>query len=47
MPGADVILSGILNRQAARVEAAYVTSGFALSARTSREGWSTLLLKRR
>jgi ribosomal protein L11 methyltransferase len=47
VPGADVILSGILNRQAQRVEAAYVANGFAHVARTSREGWGTLLLKRR
>jgi ribosomal protein L11 methyltransferase len=47
LTGADIVLSGILDRQAASVTAAYVTSGFALQGRTSREGWSTLHLRRR
>jgi ribosomal protein L11 methyltransferase len=47
LPGADIVLSGILDRQAARVQAAYVTSGFAVAGRTSREGWTTLHLRRR
>jgi ribosomal protein L11 methyltransferase len=47
LPGADIVLSGILDRQAARVQAAYVTNGFAFVRRTSREGWATLHLRRR
>jgi ribosomal protein L11 methyltransferase len=47
LPGADIVLSGILDRQAARVQAAYVTNGFALAGRTSREGWTTLHFTRR
>ncbi|NJR13432.1 MAG: 50S ribosomal protein L11 methyltransferase [Phyllobacteriaceae bacterium] len=45
--GADVILSGILDRQAARVQAAYVANGFALRGQTRREGWTTLHFTRR
>jgi ribosomal protein L11 methyltransferase len=45
--GGNVVLSGILDRQAARVQAAYVSNGFALAGRTSREGWTTLHFIRR
>lgn len=47
LPGADIVLSGILDRQAARVCASYVTSGFAFQKRSSREGWTTLHFRRR
>jgi ribosomal protein L11 methyltransferase len=47
MPGGDIILSGILDRQAQAVRAAYRNSGFAFIASISREGWTTLHLRRR
>jgi ribosomal protein L11 methyltransferase len=46
-PGADIVLSGILDRQAQAVRAAYAANGFAYAGRTSREGWTTLHLRRR
>ena len=45
--GAELILSGILDRQSKQVVAAYVASGFAFQRRTSLEGWVTLHFKRR
>ena len=45
--GADLVLSGILDRQSKQVVAAYVASGFAFVKRTSLEGWVTLHFKRR
>jgi ribosomal protein L11 methyltransferase len=47
LPGSDLVLSGILDRQAARVVAAYVANGFAMQGRINREGWTTLHLRRR
>ncbi len=46
-PGASVILSGILNRQAARVVSAYAQQGVTLSKKLVRGDWSTLILERR
>ena len=40
--GANLILSGILDRQSKQVVAAYVSNGFAFQQRTSLEGWVTL-----
>ncbi|MCL4143247.1 UNVERIFIED_CONTAM: hypothetical protein GTU68_008005 [Idotea baltica] len=40
--GGTLILSGILDAQANRVIAAYVSHGLALQRRASREGWTTL-----
>jgi ribosomal protein L11 methyltransferase len=45
--GADLVLSGILDRQSKQVVAAYVTNGFAFQQRTSLEGWVTLHFKRK
>ena len=45
-PGGSVILSGILDRQARRVEAAYRARGLVPRARHAREGWTTLTLAR-
>jgi ribosomal protein L11 methyltransferase len=46
-PGADLVLSGILDRQSKQVVAAYVSNGFAFQQRTSLEGWVTLHFRRR
>ena len=46
-PKADLVLSGILERQSKQVVAAYVSNGFAFVRRTSLEGWVTLHFTRR
>ncbi len=45
-PGGSVVLSGILDRQADSVVAAYVDEGFRPVRTTHREGWATIHLKR-
>ncbi len=45
-PGGAIVLSGLLDDQAACVMARYRTAGCALIARLSIEGWSTLILRR-
>jgi ribosomal protein L11 methyltransferase len=45
-PGGRVILSGILDEQAAELVARYRLVGLALLARSDREGWATLALAR-
>ncbi len=45
--GADLVLSGILDRQSKQVVAAYVSNGFAFQQRTHLEGWVTLHFKKR
>lgn len=45
--GATIILSGILNREAPRVIAAYRAQGFSLSSHQRYDGWSTLILQKR
>jgi len=45
--GAVVILSGLLNREAPRVLAAYYAQGFALVTHKRYDGWSTLTLIKR
>ena len=45
-PGGYVILSGLLERQAEEVLAAYAAQGLTLHARLDIEGWSTLTLRR-
>jgi ribosomal protein L11 methyltransferase len=47
MPGAVVVLSGLLTREAARVLAAYRAQGFALLSHRRYDGWSTLTLSKR
>lgn len=44
--GGTIILSGLLDRQRARVVAAYVAQGLALRETRLREGWATLTLER-
>jgi ribosomal protein L11 methyltransferase len=44
--GATVILSGILNRQAARVVSAYAQQGIVLRRKLVRGDWTTLILER-
>jgi ribosomal protein L11 methyltransferase len=46
-PGAAVVLSGLLTREAAQVLAAYRAQGFALDAHRRYDGWSTLTLTKR
>jgi ribosomal protein L11 methyltransferase len=46
-PGAHLMLSGILNREAARVIAAYRAQDFVLLHHRRYEGWSTLMLVKR
>jgi len=46
-PGADLVLSGILAAQTARVEAAYRAAGFRLATRSTLEEWVTLVLQRK
>jgi ribosomal protein L11 methyltransferase len=46
-PGATVVLSGILNREAPRVLAAYRAQGFSLASHQRYDGWSTLTLTKR
>jgi ribosomal protein L11 methyltransferase len=46
-PSAVVVLSGLLNREAPRVLAAYGAQGFALSSHRRVDGWSTLTLVKR
>lgn len=45
-PGGVVVLSGILDRQAAWVEAVYRGWGFTRRARIARDGWTVLVLRR-
>jgi ribosomal protein L11 methyltransferase len=45
--GADLVLSGILDRQSKQVVAAYVSNGFAFQRRASLDGWVTLHFRRR
>jgi ribosomal protein L11 methyltransferase len=45
-PGGRLLLSGILEGEAADLEAAMETSGWRLESAIAREGWSTLLLTR-
>ena len=47
VPGATVVLSGLLEHQAPEVTAAYTRSGFALRQHKRVTGWSTLVLVRR
>jgi len=44
--GATIILSGILNEQAARVTAAYARQSMVLRQRISKKEWTTLLLEK-
>lgn len=46
-PGAAIILSGILNRQAARVVSAYARQGAILQRKLVRGDWTTLILEKR
>lgn len=46
MPGATIILSGILTPQAARVIAAYGQQGMILKERITRKEWATLILEK-
>jgi ribosomal protein L11 methyltransferase len=46
-PGSAVILSGLLNREAPRVLAAYRAQGFSLAAHQRHDGWSALTLFKR
>lgn len=46
-PGGMLVLSGILDREAAAVTAAYAAHGFTLLDRYRNAGWSTLTLRRR
>ncbi len=46
MPGATIILSGILTHQAARVIAAYGQQGMILKERITRKEWATLILEK-
>jgi len=46
-PGGALILSGLLNAQEPLVRAAYQGRGFTLEKRFRREGWSTLVWRRR
>jgi ribosomal protein L11 methyltransferase len=46
-PGATVLLSGILVREAPGVAAAYGWAGFAIVDHRRIEGWSTIVLRRR
>ncbi|MGI9371844.1 MAG: 50S ribosomal protein L11 methyltransferase [Hyphomicrobiales bacterium] len=46
-PGGNIILSGLLHRQEARVLSAYRLAGLSLKQRWQLDGWSTLLLSRR
>lgn len=45
-PSADVILSGLIGRDAPGVTAAYRAQGFALAQRIEIEGWVTLLMRK-
>ena len=46
-PGGRAILSGLLDREADKVAAAYAAAGFVRSGTVGREGWTTLLMQRR
>ena len=46
-PGGRAILSGLLDREADKVAAAYAAAGFVRTRTVEREGWTTLLLQRR
>ena len=45
-PGGRLILAGLLNRQAARVEAAYRREGLRMRFTITRGDWPTLVLRR-
>lgn len=45
-PGGSLILSGLLEMDVAGIVSAYRHQGLALAARSSREGWATLVMKR-
>ena len=45
IPGALVVLSGLLDRQMPPVRAAFAGAGFTFQSRIRLEGWSTLLLR--
>jgi ribosomal protein L11 methyltransferase len=45
-PSGTLVLSGLLLRDVPGVLAAYGMQGWKLSARSAREGWATLVLKR-
>ena len=45
-PGAQVVLSGLLNNQAQTAAMAYRAQGLMLERRISLEGWTTLVLRR-
>lgn len=46
-PGGRAILSGLLDREADKVAAAYAAADFVRTGTVEREGWTTLLLQRR
>jgi ribosomal protein L11 methyltransferase len=46
LPGASIILSGILNSQADQVAQAYVAQSMALRRKIEKKEWSTLILER-
>ncbi len=46
-PRADVVLSGLRSQDVARVRAAYVGQGLAYIGRLDRDGWATMLMRKR
>ena len=47
LPGGCAVLSGLLDKEADKVTAAYVAAGFVRIGSVTREGWTTLLLQHR
>jgi ribosomal protein L11 methyltransferase len=45
-PGGHLVLSGLLDSQAREVRATYLAHGLVVEGRLSREGWTTLVLRR-
>ena len=45
-PGGHLVLAGILERQAANLEAAYAALGLTLSVADSQEGWILMTARR-
>ncbi len=45
--GADIVLSGLLESQAARIVSAYAQGGMVLNRRLQRGDWTTLILRKR
>ncbi len=45
-PGAQIILSGLLDGQAREIQARYQAQGFSFETRISLEGWTALLMRR-